>query len=273
MALGPSPLTPVCLSRRAAPVAETDAPASAHVNLRLYGPLNDFVPRVGRQRLLFWPLSRPAAVKDVIEAVGVPHPEIGLLLVDGTSVPLTHRVSGGERVAVYPAFAALDVTPLSRAAPPLPPLLRFVVDGHLGRLAAYLRALGYDTDYTNHRADDELARSSSQEQRVLLTRDQGLLKRSVVEHGYWVRSTDPEQQLFELHARFDLARQAAPFSRCVTCNGLLADVEKKHVLELIPPRTRERQEHFRQCADCGQVFWRGSHYDRMSRLIESVLGR
>jgi uncharacterized protein with PIN domain len=273
MALGPSPVTPVYASRRGAPVAE-DAPVGrGHVALRLYGPLNDFLPAARRQKLLLWPLSRPAAVKDVIEAVGVPHPEVGLLLVDGASVGFAHRVSGGERVAAYPTFAAIDVTPLSRTAPPVPKVLRFVVDGHLGRLAAYLRALGFDTDYANDRADDALARCSSREERVLLTRDQGLLKRSIVEHGYWVRSTDPERQLFELCDRFDLGEQAAPFTRCVTCNGALADVEKEDVLELVPPRTRQHQDHFRQCTACGQVFWPGSHYDRMSRLIEAVRGR
>ncbi|MBN1610519.1 MAG: Mut7-C ubiquitin/RNAse domain-containing protein [Polyangiaceae bacterium] len=247
--------------------------ASGHVALRLYGPLNDFLTVARRQKLLFWPLGRPAAVKDVIEAVGVPHPEVGLLLVDGASVGFAHRVGGGERVAAYPTFAAIDVAVLSRVAPPRPAQLRFVVDGHLGRLAAYLRALGLDTDYTNHRADDALARCSSEQERVLLTRDQGLLKRRIVEYGYWVRSTDPEAQLFELCARFDLAGHAAPFTRCVPCNGVLADAQKQDVLERVPPRTRERQEHFRQCTACGQVFWRGSHYYRMRRLIEAVLGR
>jgi uncharacterized protein len=245
---------------------------SGQLELRLYGPLNDFLPVAQRQKLLSRPLSRPAAVKDVIEAAGVPHPEVGLLLVDGASVGFARRVSGGERVAAYPAFAAFDVMPLSRVAPPLLTVLRFVVDGHLGRLAAYLRALGFDTDYTNQRADDALARCSSEQRRVLLTRDQGLLKRSIVEYGYWVRSTDPEEQLFEVCGRFELAEHAAPFTRCVTCNGALTDVEKKDVLERIPPRTRERHEHFRQCTACGQVFWRGSHYDRMRRLVEAVLG-
>jgi uncharacterized protein with PIN domain len=156
-------------------------------------------------------------------------------------------------------------------APRPPETVRFVIDGHLGRLAAYLRALGFDTDYSNDGADDELARRSSREQRILLTRDQGLLKRSIVEHGYWVRNIDPEEQLFEVCRRFDLGKRALPFTRCVSCNGVLADVEKEEVEQRLLPGTRQRYDRFRRCSACGQIFWRGSHYDRMSRLIDAVL--
>jgi uncharacterized protein with PIN domain len=171
----------------------------------------------------------------------------------------------GSCISAYPHCYALDLTGLSRVLPEPLVETRFVVDGHLGRLAAYLRALGYDTAFDPSSEDQELARLA--ERRILLTRDVGLLKRKCVTHGYWVRATEREEQLEEVAGRFDLGPRARPFSRCVTCNGLLAPVDKAQVLDRLPPRIRERHEAFRQCTACGQVFWRGSHHDRMSRLI------
>jgi hypothetical protein len=236
-----------------------------HVILRFYGPLNDFLPRSVRHRPLVRPLARRVSIKDLVESMGPPHPEIILLLVDGVPVPFSHLVVPPCRISAYPHCYALDLTGLSEVLPEPLAEPRFVVDGHLGRLAAYLRALGYDTAFDPTAADQELAERTRQ--RILLTRDVGLLKRKCVTHGYWVRATEREEQLEEVAGRFDLGPRARPFSRCVTCNGLLAPVDKAEVVQLVPPRVRERQEAFRRCTACGQVFWRGSHHDRMSRLI------
>jgi hypothetical protein len=235
------------------------------VILRFYGPLNDFLPRKFRHRPLVRPLTRRVSVKDLVESVGPPHPEISLLLVDGVPVPFSHLVVPGSTISAYPHCYAFDLTGLSRVLPEPLSEPRFVVDGHLGRLAAYLRALGYDTAFDPSAADPELAALAVQ--RIVLTRDVGLLKRKCVTHGYWVRATEREAQLEEVAGRFDLGPRARPFSRCVACNGLLAPAEKAAVLHLVPLRVRERQEAFRQCTACGKIFWRGSHYDRMSRLI------
>jgi uncharacterized protein with PIN domain len=240
------------------------------VTLRFYGPLNDFLASRSDPQICV-ELREPAAVKDVIEARGVPHPEVALILVDGASVSFEHRIRGGERIAVFPECDLLPVDQISRVLPPVLGERRFVLDGHLGRLAAYLRALGYDTRYDNSATDSSLAECSLHERRILLTRDVGLLKRSIVDYGYWVRNTDPEAQLFEVAARHALSNGAAPFSRCVTCNGLLRDVDKASIEHLLLPRTRAHQHEFRQCIECDQIFWPGSHYDRMKRLIEAVM--
>ena len=140
---------------------------------------------------------------------------------------------------------------------------RFVVDGHLGRLAAYLRMLGFDTWYERTADDALLAAIASSEKRLLLTRDLGLLKRKEVEQGYCVRSDKPLEQLREVTCRFALQSQSTPFSRCMECNGLLDSVSKEEVADLLPPHTRQTKNEFSRCHDCGKIFWRGSHHARM----------
>jgi len=164
-------------------------------------------------------------------------------------------------------FEALDITPLIRLRPQPLREVRFVLDGHLGRLAAYLRMLGFDTWYQNHIDDAVLAEISKNEQRILLTRDQGLLKRSTVTHGYWVRATMPREQLREISTRFDLQRMARPFTRCLSCNGLLKSATLDEVTSEVPENAARFYAEFWRCAACGKVFWQGSHYQRMTRLI------
>ena len=132
--------------------------------------------------------------------------------------------------------------------------------------------LGFDTVYRNCFLDAELARISAREHRTLLTRDRGLLKRSAVTHGYWLRETDSRAQLAEIVHRFDLAVAIRPFTRCMACNGVLRIVEKSDVRWELPPRVAEAFDDFRQCPDCRRVFWRGSHYRRMQDWIEQLTG-
>jgi hypothetical protein len=240
------------------------------VTFRLYGPLNDFLPRLQRHATLVCAYQGRASVKDAIESLGVPHPEIDLIVVNGTPVSFDYVVQPRDRVAVYPAFAQLDVPSDLRLSPPvLEP--RFAADAHLGRLAAYLRLLGFDTAYRRDADDQELAERSASEERVLLTRDLGLLKRGIVRRGYFLRTTDSARQLLEVVRRFDLAARARPFTRCLPCNAVLAPASKTHVAPFVPPRSREHFEAFSRCPACGRVYWQGSHYARMQRLVEAAL--
>ena len=138
-------------------------------------------------------------------------------------------------------------------------------------MAAYLRMLGFDTWYQNHVDDAALAQMSKEEQRILLTHDQGLLKRSAVTRGYWVRATAPREQLREVMARFDLQRMAQPFIRCLSCNGLLRSASLDEVKAQVPENAARYYSEFWRCASCGKVYWQGSHYQRMTRLIEESL--
>lgn len=210
-------------------------------------------------------------MKDAIESLGVPHTEIDLILVDGVSVGFDRRLRGGERVAVYPEFERFDITPIHRLRPAPLREPRFVADVHLGTLARYLRLLGFDTRYGNALVDDaELAELTSREKRILLTRDVGLLKRKVVERGQWLRSRDPERQVEEVVAALHLQRAIKPFTRCMACNGLLMAVARTDVAGLVPPRAFRRFRAFKQCADCRRVYWRGTHFARLQRLVAKV---
>jgi uncharacterized protein with PIN domain len=167
----------------------------------------------------------------------------------------------------------MDITPLVHVRPQPLREPRFVLDTHLGRLAAYLRMLGFDSAYRNDYADEELARISSQEGRILLTRDRGLLKRNEVTHGYCVRGTDPRRQLVGVLRRFDLFQMVEPFARCIRCNSILQPVSKEAVSHRLQPQTRQYYEEFRICQKCDRIYWKGSHYARMRQLIDDVLGQ
>jgi uncharacterized protein with PIN domain len=208
-------------------------------------------------------------VKDVIESLGVPHPEIDLVLVNGISVPFDHVVRNGDRIAVFPQFVVLDVHTLSRVRPRPLEVIRFVADVHLGKLARHLRLLGLDTVYRVDADDATLAEIAAREDRILLTRDQGLLKRRAVTYGYFIRDTRPHRQLVEVLRRFGPIG-LDPFSRCLRCNNVLREVPKSSVDAALLPRTRARYDQFMACGGCGRVYWKGSHWERLKRAIDAA---
>ncbi len=235
------------------------------VEVRLYADLADLAGQVERTV----PVGAPRSVKDVIESCGVPHTELGLVLVDEHPVDLTYRVTGGERIAAYPPFRTLELGGTTTVVPPeIAP--RFVLDVHLGTLARRLRLLGFDVWYRTDAADRELADVAVEQQRILLTRDRGLLMRRVITHGYCPRSGDPEEQVLEVIDRFGLHDALAPFTRCVRCNGPLRPVDPEDVVDRIPARSRAAFDTFARCADCGQVYWPGSHVDAVEGFLVRV---
>jgi uncharacterized protein with PIN domain len=240
-------------------------------SFRFYAELNDFLPRARRQAAFEHEFSGRVSVKDMIESLGVPHTEIDLILVGGQSVDFSHLVRDGDSISVYPVFESLDITPIIHLRPEPLRDPHFILDAHLGRLAAYLRLLGLDAEYRNDFSDEELARRAAGGRRILLTRDRGLLKRSAVVRGYCVRSDSPREQAREVVERFDLRRSIVPFRRCLSCNGLLQPVEKQAVWDRLPPRTRERFNEFHRCVECGKLFWPGSHYARLQALVSGFL--
>lgn len=239
-------------------------------SFRFYGPLNDFLPAVSRQATLVCAVASGASVKDLVEALGIPHTEIDHLAVNGRMVDFAYIVRDGDRVAAYPPFGRLDVTGAPRLSPPRQAQPQFVADVHLGRLTAYLRLAGIDVAYRNDYSDPELVAISAAEDRTVLTRDVGLLKHGALTRGYFVRETQPGRQLVEVLRRFDLLPRVAPFTRCVRCNVLLRSVPKDDVIESLPLRTREHYQEFSRCANCGRVYWAGSHYARMRVFLDAA---
>jgi uncharacterized protein with PIN domain len=240
--------------------------------VRFYAVLNDFPPPQRKARTITCTFDVSGSVKDMIESLGVPHTEVDLILVNGHAVDFTYRVQEGDRISVYPEFQSIDISPHAHLRPQPLAEMRFVADTHLGRLAAYLRMLGFDTLYRNDYADEELAALSADENRTLLTRDRGLLMRAVVTRGCYLRNTEPTRQLAELLQRFDLVRTIAPFRRCMHCNAVLRPIPKETISDRLLPQTRQHFNEFYNCPQCGRIYWKGSHYRRMRRLIESVTG-
>ena len=238
--------------------------------VRLYGALQDFLAPARRGEALSHPFTGSPSVKDLLESLGVPHPELDVVLLDGQPVGLEARVEDGSRIAAYPAFTQLELPAQQRVGPPLPEEPRFVVDVGLGRLAGLLRMLGLDALWRNDAQDAELARVSAQQQRILLTRDVGLLKRSEVVHGYFPRATDPSHQLVEVARRYRLAERMRPFTRCLACNTPLLPATLASVRERVPPRVAQSFERFNTCPGCERVFWEGSHHARMERVVQRL---
>jgi uncharacterized protein len=241
-----------------------------HATFRYYGQLNDFLPPRQRHRPLLHDFEIPAAVKDMFESMGVPHPEVDLVLLNGAPVNFGRLVHDGDRVSVYPAFCALDLGPLPHLRLQLREH-RFILDAHLGRLATYLRLLGLDASYHSDSRDEELAHASHREDRILLTRDCGLLKRSEVIYGYFVRATEAKQQAIEVLRRFDLFGAVAPFRRCLRCNAPLNPVAKESIAERLQANTRQYYDEFRICPLCDRIYWAGSHHRHMNDFVREIL--
>ena len=237
---------------------------------RFYEELNDFLPLVKRKRTLEYAFKGSPGVKDPIEAQGVPHTEVDLIIVNGDSADFKYPLQDGDRVAVYPVFESFDITRLTRLRDRPLRKTAFVLDVHLGKLARRLRMLGFDTSYQNNYVDPDLVRTSVAEKRILLTRDRRLLFHKSITHGYWVRATDPDKQVLEVLRRFDLYRTIRPFQRCLDCNGSIAPVDKQEVIDQLQPLTKKYYDEFHRCSSCGKVYWRGSHVEHMTQRLASL---
>jgi len=237
---------------------------------RFYEELNDFLPVHQRKKPFEYTFTGTPSVKNSIEAIGVPHTEVDLILVDGVSVDFETLLKGGEHVSVYPVFESMDISPVVRLRPKPLRETRFVVDVNLGKLAQKLRLLGFDTLFRNNLEDDEIVQISVTEKRIILTRDKGVLKHTAASHGYWVRNSDPQKQLHEVVQRLQLQNSFRPFSRCSNCNGSLTAVDAEEVKVKVPEDTFSMCNEFWKCDGCGQIYWEGTHYRKILKWIEGL---
>ena len=244
-----------------------------NASFRFYEELNDFLPPDRRKRSFEYTCARRATVKQAIEALGVPHTEIEIVLVNGESVTFSRLVRAGDRIAVYPQFEALDVTDLIRVRSRPLRRSRFIADAHLGLLAKYLRILGFDTIYAREQSDTDIAALSATERRVVLTRDRDLLMHRRITHGVYIRYAQPRRQLEQVMDRLDLISAIRPFSRCLECNAPLVKADSKTVAARVPAGPRALYEDFFVCRACDKVYWQGSHYRHMQRLVDDMLAR
>ena len=247
------------------------AKLTKYVSIRFYEELNDLLPSSKRKKWYKTKISGRRTVKDLIESQGIPHTEIDLILVNGKPTTFGQIMHEGDDISVYPVFESLDISSVTllENRPLREP--KFILDVHLGRLAKYLRVMGFDTLYKNNYSDDNIADISSKEKRIILTRDKGLLMRNSVQRGYWVRNTNVKDQTFEILRRFNLINQVNPFKRCMECNGVIEPVKKETIVDLIQPGTRKYFDEFFRCTGCKKIYWKGSHYGRMNEFISQVI--
>ncbi len=237
---------------------------------RFYEELNDFLAPEKKKKAFSYCFQGTPSVKDAIEALGVPHTEVDLILVNGIPVDFAYRIETDDRVAVYPVFEAFDISTVSplREKPLRNP--RFILDVHLGRLARYMRMLGFDTLYENSWSDDHIVDIVKDEGRILLSKDRGLLRRKIITRGYCVRSGHWREQLDEVLRRFDLYCLIAPFTICLVCNGRVIRIEKESIRSLVSPSILESHHEFTTCSVCSRVYWRGSHFKKMTGIVDAL---
>ncbi|MCH8032475.1 MAG: Mut7-C ubiquitin/RNAse domain-containing protein [Bacteroidetes bacterium] len=240
------------------------------IYFRFYEELNDFLPEEKRKVRFTHDYIDRASVKDVIESLGVPHTEVDMILVNGKSVGFDYLITDGDDISVYPVFESLDITNVQhlRSKPLREP--KFIADVHLGKLTRYLRMMGFDVFYKNDFDDDKIVNLSLTEKRAILTRDRGILKRSEVTHGYWVRTTKVKEQVIEVIKRFDLKNNIKEFSRCITCNSVLKPISKNEIIDYLPPKVSKSQMEFSRCPACKKNYWKGTHHQRMLLFVQSV---
>jgi uncharacterized protein with PIN domain len=241
------------------------------VCFRFYEELNDFLPAAKKQQSFSCSFKGNPSVKDVIESLGVPHVEVDLILVNGKSVDFRYRLSENDHVSVYPVFESLDISSVTHLREKPLRILKFILDVHLGKLARYLRLCGFDTLYDRNYTDRQIIQISASQKRIILTHDKGILKNKLITRGYWIRSQNPDEQLKEVVIRFDLKSNSRAFTRCIVCNGILADVSKEEIKNRLLPKTNRYYKNFKKCPDCDGLYWEGSHYENMKKYIKRML--
>lgn len=238
------------------------------INIKFYGSLNKLLKKEKRDKKNSLKLKLKQSVKDLIEAQGIPHTEVGVIVIDGKREKFSFILKNGQEIEVYPAFNDVE-EPKFQNLGNYPK--KFILDVHLGRLAKYLRIFGIDTLYQNYYSDQEIVEIALKEGRMILTRDRGILKRRVVKYGYLIKSDDSKEQLREVFLNFDLLPDIKPFLRCISCNGILEKVDKEEIIEDLEPLTRKYYNEFFRCTGCKKVYWNGGQRKRMGEFIDNFL--
>lgn len=231
--------------------------------------LRGLVRRANAQGALAYAVTRRASIKDVLEAVGVPHTEVYALWENGRALTFETLLEAGMTVGVEGALSPVDVTQATPLHQRPFPRLAFAADANVGKLARLLRMLGFDTSY-DPKCDDALAEQAETEKRVVLSRDKACLKRSRIVYGRWIRANDPTEQLRDVMAVFGLRAKIRPFTRCLRCNTLLVRVAKADVLAQLQPLTRQYYTKFSRCPTCERVYWAGTHHEKMLEFLDEL---
>jgi uncharacterized protein with PIN domain len=248
------------------------------IKFRFYSYLNKFIKPDSKKNLelideryyLHYYQGRQT-IKDRIESIGVPHPEVALILKNGETVDFSYLVQPDDFFSVYPYLYNLKLPAAKLLLPEYPAKPKFILDVHLGKLARYLRRFNFDTAYRNDYQDQEIVEQAVKEKRIILSRDLGLLMRKKVKWAKFIWSDNPKKQLQEVFERYQLLKYYQGESRCVNCNSKLVDIDKKEIIERLEPKTKKYFDDFKYCRQCEKIYWRGSHYDKTEKLLDEIV--
>ena len=237
---------------------------------RFFGKSNDLLPVKRKNIWFFHSFNGQPSIKDSIESLGVPHTEIDFILVNGKSVTFAYQLKPDDKVAIYSGpfkknnrgMRYLNKREFSKP--------QFVLDAHLGKLTRYLRLLGFHVLYQRNYPDQAIVKDARMYERIVLTRDVGLLKNKIIQHGYWVRETNPIKQIKEIVKKFCLSKRIKPFRICLECNGKIKKVAKTKILNRLLPETQKYYRQFYMCQQCMRIYWQGTHFKKLTTLIKKI---
>lgn len=153
--------------------------------------------------------------------------------------------------------------------------LKFIVDQNVGRLVKWLRIMGYDTIFFNGSNDSLMIATALAEGRVILTRDTQIMRRRVVTKGLLkailIQSEYPQEQIRQVIETLNLDCLSRPFTLCLECNQPLVERSKEQVKDLVPPYVFKTQKQYMECPSCHRIYWRGTHWQAMTKRLEHFM--
>jgi uncharacterized protein with PIN domain len=240
------------------------------VKFRFYEELNDYLPEELRKGWIESSAEPGTSVGEKISSFEIPLGEIDLILVNQQSESFDYILQEEDRISVYPVFESFDISEISKLRDKPLRVVTFICDVHLGRLCKYLRMLGFDTSYSNNYTPGQIIDISNLEKRIILSKSIQLIRHKEVTRAYWVRSSEPLEQLIDLIYGLDILKWANPLTRCLNCNSMLETVEKEDVIDRLEERTAKYYTAFFRCPVCDQIYWKGSHYESMMEFIHQI---
>jgi len=236
---------------------------------RFHDELNDFL-KSHRKNSFDFNFEGNPSVKDIIESFGIPHVEVDVIIANSVSVLFNYNLKDGDDISVHPSIKNINSHDIIHLKEILNGVPIFIVDIQLGKLARYLRMLGFDALYDNKYDSKDVVKISREQNRTILTRNIFLLKNSAVTKGYWIRSQDPHQQVLQVMRFSELAQHIKLFYRCMECNGILKNIDKELIKDRLLPNTLKYFDEFHICSDCNNIYWKGSHFKKMDSLVGKI---
>lgn len=217
-----------------------------------------------------YPLERRASIKDIVESLGIPHTEVGRIVLGQREKTFAYIPASGDRLDIYPQSGVTLPTRATTLRPSPLGSLKFMVDINVGKLAQILRMAGLDAAGVPDAVPRRIVETAVEQQRILLSRNRELLKHSLLEFGHLIREEIPDDQFREVILLYNLIPLLRPFSLCLRCNSPLIPVAKEAIIDRLKPLTKKYYSGFKQCRDCSRIYWKGSHHQHMLTTLERI---